>query len=60
MAARLGRRDGHSQTLTLRVAASTPVSRVSDVRNLLQASPKGDQLLLSFSRARRSFYLLLG
>ncbi|WP_228129202.1 trypsin-like peptidase domain-containing protein [Pusillimonas sp. T7-7] len=38
----------------------TPVSRVSDVRNLLQAGPKDGQLLLTFSRAGRSFYLLLG
>ncbi|MCQ9616641.1 trypsin-like peptidase domain-containing protein [Paenalcaligenes niemegkensis] len=36
-----------------------PVSRVGDVRTLLKNAQLGQQLLLSFSRKNRQFYLLL-
>ncbi|SHI46491.1 Do family serine endopeptidase [Pollutimonas bauzanensis] len=36
-----------------------PVSRVSDVRSLLENAPAGQQLLLTFSRKNQQFYLLL-
>ncbi|MAO50765.1 MAG: heat-shock protein [Pusillimonas sp.] len=37
----------------------TPVSRVSDIRTLLENAPANQQLLLTFSRKGRQFYLLL-